>query len=446
MAEVNLPSTPKKGDKTLPGHGAGHEIGHPRMESSGPKDPALVRRIFTGLIQCVLAIALIGAGYLGYRAILDSAPKAERKPPQRIARLVEVTPAERAATGPMIEAWGEVVAAQTLAVRPEISGTLEWVHPDVTPGGRLSGGQEVARFDDDDLKLALAQAENAVAQIDARILIERGQGEIGKRELRRLSRNLTEEQRALVLREPQMASLLAERAAADAVLQQARNALARAVVRAPFDALVLSEDVAPGAMLTQGAEAARLVASDRFHVTLAVPASALQWLRFDGTQNVTLTQPGIWPDAQTREGRILRLNSALTATGRMVEVIVEIPDPLALKSENSGKSPVLLGSFVRGVVTAERIAGALQLDRAYLRDGDTVWVMDDQDKLQIRNVTVVWRGPSQVLLTDGLAPGDRVVTTTLATFAPGMALRVRKPEADKTAEATEKGAKPEAQQ
>ena len=129
-----------------------------------------------------------------------------------------------------------------------------------------------------------------------------------------------------------------------------------------------------------------------------------------------------------------------------IEVIVVIPDPLALKSENSGKSPVLLGSFVRGVVTAERIAGALQLDRAYLRDGDTVWVMDDQDKLQIRNVTVVWRGPSQVLLTDGLAPGDRVVTTTLATFAPGMALRVRKPEADKTAEATEKGAKPEAQQ
>lgn len=425
MVQVNLPSSPiqRRGavQETAPARPATRS----RTERPEPPRPGFLRRFVTGLFQFVFAVALLAGGYYGYEKILAGAPKAERKPPQRIARLVEVTEVGPADTGPVIEAWGQVVAAETLVVRSEISGTLEWVHEDVTPGGRLTAGQVVARFDEDDLKLAVAQAENAVAQIDARIMIEKGQGDIGKRTLTRLTSDLTDEQKALVLRQPQMASLLAERAAAIAVRDQARNVLARATVRAPFNALVVAENVAPGSVITQGTEAATLVDSDRFHVTLAVPSSALQWLRFDGTQTVTLTQPGIWPEGQGREGRILRLNSALTEKGRMAEVIVEIPDPLALAAANAGRPKVLLGSFVRGTIAGDAVADAVRLDRRHLRDGDTVWIMDGEDRLAIRPVTVIWRGPDHVLVTDGLAPGDRVVTTTLATYAPGMALRIR---------------------
>lgn len=418
---MNLPSSP------VERRPAAHQTApaRPSGRRADPRRPGVFRRFVTGLFQLVLTLGLLGLGYAGYRQIVDSAPKAERKAPQRVARLVEVTTVDHARTGPVVEAWGQVVAARTLVVRSEISGTLDWVHEDVTPGGRLAAGQVVARFDDKDLKLAVAQAENAVAQIDARILIERGQGEIGKRTLGRLSDNLTDEQKALVLRQPQMASLLAERAAAVAVRDQARNALARATVRAPFDALVIAENVAPGSVITQGAEAATLVASDRFHVTLAVPAGALRWLRFDGTHAVTLTQPGIWPEGAGREGRVLRLNSALTEKGRMAEVIVEIPDPLGLQPGDAGRPKVLLGSFVRGTVTADAVEGAVQLAREHLRDGDTVWIMDKDDRLVIRQVEIVWRGPDHVLVTAGLAPGERVVTTTLAAYAPGMALRTR---------------------
>ena len=442
---VNLPTNPVDGRVAVPDPYPARDFDAPRLD--GPRAdrvkpaarPGFFRRFLTGLVQLGLALGLVAAGYAGYKEILASAPKAERKPPQRIARLVEVTTAGLARSGPVVEAWGQVVAAQTLVVRSEVSGTLDWVHEDVTPGGRLFAGQEIARFDDDDLKLMLAQAENAVAQIDAKILIERGQGAIGERELSRLTRNLTDEQKALVLRKPQMASLLAERAAAIAVRDQARNALGKATVRAPFDALVISENVAPGSVISQAGEAATLVASDRFHVTLAVPAAALQWLRFDGTQTVTLTQPGVWPEGGARLGRVLRLNSALTEKGRMAEVIVEIPDPLALEPGNADKPKVLLGSFVRGAVTAEPIAGAIKLDRAHLRDGDTVWVMDAEDKLQIRPVRLLWRGPEHVLVGEGLALGERVVTTTLATYAPGMALRTRDDAKPKTA-AAKKGA------
>ncbi len=429
MDAVNLPSSPSKRFGELEKTGSGHVPGpvHDRVHTSVAL-PSLGRRIMTGTFQLIFVLILLACGYFAYQWILASAPKAERKAPQRVARLIEITVVGLAEKGAVVEAWGEVAAAQTLIVRSEVSGTIEWVDPEVTPGGRLSAGQVVARFDDDDLKLTLARAENTIAQIDARIELEKGQAEIGKRELSRLSRNLTETQRALVLRKPQMAQLDAERAAAVAQRDQAQNALNRAVVRSPFDALVISEQVAPGAVVAQGAEAATLVARDRFHIPLAVPASALAWIKFDGTQIVMLSQPGVWPASAQRTGRVVRLNSALTETGRMAEVIVEIPDPLALEPLNQGQPVLLLGAFVRGQVTGSPIAGAIRLDRAHLRDGNTVWVMNGDDKLEIRAVEILWRGPDHVLVGTGLKAGDRVVTTALATVAPGMALRTRKAE------------------
>ena len=373
-------------------------------------------------LALVIQLALVGALLFGaskaWTWIIDSAPSAERKPKVRVARLVEVTPAVLAKTGPVVQAWGEVRAAQTLIVRPEFSGTLTWVHPDVAVGGRLPANEVVARFDDRELKLAVTQAEAGIAEIQARILIEQGQAEIGKRELTRLSRNLTQAQRDLVLRKPQMAQLEAELANAVATRDQAQLVLERATVRTPFDAIVTAETVAPGAMLAQGAEAATLVAADRFNVVLAVPATSLTWISLDGSQSVLLTQPGAWPDGTKRVGKIKRLASALSETGRMAELIVEVEDPLAPPA-------LLLGSFVQGTITGAPLPGIVEIARAHLRDDDTVWVMTAEDKLEIRKVSVIWRGASNVLIADGLTPGDRIVTTALSSFAAGMNLRVR---------------------
>lgn len=384
------------------------------------------RSIMAAIVQFGLVVGLLVAASMVYSAIVATAPVAERSARERVARLVDTATVEAALTGPMIAAWGEVQAAQTLIVRPEIAGRLEWLHPDVAAGGLLRAGDVVARFDDRDLKLAVLQAKADIADIEARIQIERGQAAVGERELSRLSREITEAQKSLVRREPQMAQLEAELAAARAVLEQAENALGRTRVVVPFDALVIEENVAPGTMLSAGMEAGTLVASGRFNVVLRVPATALDWLALDGSQRVVLAQPGVWPKGATREGRVVRLGAGLSATGRMAEIIVEVEDPLALSPEHQGAPKLLLGSFLEGRMEGRAVeGGAVLLDRAHLRDGDTVWVMAPEDRLEIRQVEIVWRGGDNVLVTGGLAAGERVVVTTLATFAEGMALRTR---------------------
>ncbi|MEL6997555.1 MAG: efflux RND transporter periplasmic adaptor subunit [Pseudomonadota bacterium] len=387
-----------------------------------------MRKVVAGAVQCALVLAIALAAYKTSLWLTETAPKAERTARERVARLVEVSTVMAAEQGPVIEAWGEVQPARTLVVRPEITGTITWVHPDVRMGGRLKQGDVAARFDDRDLSLAVSRAEADIAEIEARIMIEQGQGEIGRRELTRLSRDLTASQRNLVLRVPQMAQLEAELASARSTLQQARIALSKTDVIVPFDGVITSEAIAPGAVLAQGTEAATFVASDVFEIVLAVPASALEWIDPNEGQLLAISQDNVWQENSQRTGQLVRLSSELSETGRMVELIAEVPDPLALTEVNEGKPPLLLGSFVRVTIEGRQIDGAVSLDRALLRDNDTVWIMQTDDTLDIRTVDVAWRGADKVLVRSGLSSGERVVTTPLSTVAPGMALRTRSEE------------------
>jgi membrane fusion protein, multidrug efflux system len=376
------------------------------------------------MLKILLSVSILAVAAVVSLKLYYSAPVAERMAPPRVPRLVEVIEVMPATQGPRIEAWGEVVAARTLVVRPEEGGTIVELSERLTPGGLVSSGEVMIRLDDREQRLALAQAAAEIKKIEARITIEDGQQERAKRDLERLPGKLTEAQRQLILRAPQKAELEAELAVATAERDNALVALSQTVIRSPFDALVIDEQLALGTMLNAGSASATLVAADRFYVVVAVPVSALDWINPKSGQIIRLTQPGVWPEDAFREGTAERLTGGLSTAGRMAEVVISVDDPLARKPENLGKPRLMLGSFLQAVGEGRVIEAAVALDRAYLHEDDTVWLMTPDNRLEMRTVTVAWRGAEQVLISDGLAAGDRVITTPLAVVAPGMKVRV----------------------
>ena len=66
---------------------------------------------------------------------------------------------------------------------------------------------------------------------------------------------------------------------------------------------------------------------------------------------------------------------------------------------------------------------AIALERRFFRDGDNVWVMTPDQRLEIRPVTVTFRGPEHLLITAGLQDGERIIVTDLPAAVDGMALR-----------------------
>ena len=103
-----------------------------------------------------------------------------------------------------------------------------------------SKGDLLLRIDPADFENAVSISKSELEQAEASLAIEEGRQSLAKKELALLEGTIDEINRALVLREPQIASIRAEVNAAQAAVERAQLDLDRTSVFAPFDAQILS--------------------------------------------------------------------------------------------------------------------------------------------------------------------------------------------------------------
>lgn len=389
--------------------------------------PAAPRRL---LRKALLPLVVLVIGVLAARWIMDSAPQAGRRPPpERQARLVEVATVQPASRPVIVQAFGEVRPAREVVLRAQTAGRVVAIHPDLVPGGRLEQDAVAVEIERRDYELQLQQARGELARAQAELALERGQQAVARREFELLGQQASEEERRLMLREPQLRTAEGSVAAAQAAVAAAELALERTRLRAPFDALVVARGVAPGSTVGTSTDVATLVGTERWWVEVAVPVAALRWIELPTGKSpgsrVRLYDDAAWGKGRYREGQVVRRQGALEEQGRMARLLVEVDDPLALEASGTDRPELLIGAFLRAEIHGRALDNAIALDPAWLRDGDRAWVMNAQDRLEFRPLEVAYRGAGQVLVTGGLEAGARVVTSAIASAVEGMPLRLR---------------------
>jgi RND family efflux transporter MFP subunit len=265
--------------------------------------------------------------------------------------------------------------------------------------------------------------------------LERSRGAVAEREWALVGEGRSAEEAPLALRRPQLSSAQAALASAEATLATAKLNLERTSLRAPFDAIVLSEGVDVGQVVGAATQVATLVGTARMRVEVRVPVEALAVLEIPGMgaqqgSRATVTQrltTGAAGDQQiTRAGHLVGLGGQIDAATRSATVLVGIEDPLG---DGSGL-PLLPGAYVEVDLQGRPVEGAIGVPRLGIREGTVAWVVGAEDRLERRDVTVGWRAEDQVFVTSGLAVGDRVVTSPMSLPVPGMAVRVSAPQAE----------------
>jgi multidrug efflux pump subunit AcrA (membrane-fusion protein) len=235
---------------------------------------------------------------------------------------------------------------------------------------------------------------------------------------------------SLVLREPQLQQCLAKRDAAQTVLDKARLDLERTTVLVPFDSMVVEESVEVGHLVDRQNQLATLVGTGEFWVKAAVRLDHLPRVAFPdsdgkGGSEVRVTLRTGREEPVFREGQVVRLLADLAPEGQMARVLVTIRDPLDLQGEHGQEGGrILIGSFVRLEIEAGELEGVCSIPWPALRENDQIWVRTQRDTLQVREVDVVWKRAEDVLVADGVQPGDQLITTRLASVIPEMAVRV----------------------
>jgi multidrug efflux pump subunit AcrA (membrane-fusion protein) len=120
----------------------------------------------------------------------------------------------------------------------------------------------------------------------------------------------------------------------------------------------------------------------------------------------------------------MRLLGDLEHLGRMARLIVRVPDPLGLERSDA-VLPLLLGSYVRVEIEAGAVEDVLSIPWSALREGHRIWLVDSEQRVQIRDATVVWRRPDSVLIANALDPGDEIVLSGLRVALPGLEVDAR---------------------
>lgn len=386
----------------------------------------------------VLLILGVAAGLVFL--IFSTEPSAERAgATKKTAMLVEVVEAEKGAFQPQIMAQGTVEPSQDIILSPQIDGRIVELAPSFVPGGYIEEGDLVIRIEPEDYRHVLAQRQSELRQARSDLAVARGRHEAAQAEYEYIDEELSPENEDLVLQRPQLEAAKDRVAAAKAAVDQARLDLGRTSVEAPFDAHIISRDINVGSQVTSNDRIGRLVGIETYWVNVELPLHKLRWIEVAEGDNegssVRVRNDQAWPDETYRNGRLFRRVGALDERTRMARVLAEIPDPLARESENEGKPPLIIGEFVDVMIDGKELEDVVQLDRNYVREDDTVWVMED-GKLQIKEVDVLVRDGTYAYISEGLADGAQVVTTNISTPTEGAALRLGAagPEESKDAE------------
>ncbi|SBS26617.1 Cobalt-zinc-cadmium resistance protein CzcB [Marinomonas aquimarina] len=300
----------------------------------------------------------------------------QRPPVQETAldvSVVEVNAAEHAAA---IQAVGIANANQNLALTTQISGEVIELSPQFEVGQQVSKGQVLLRLKNIGAQSDLASAQNALANAELAFKEEQRQADQANAEWR--AAGLTGDPASdLVLRAPQLAAARAELSAAKAALTLAQDNVKQLTLRAPFDAIIVSKDVALGAFLGSNTQVATLYSTDQVVVELQL--SLLDWQKLPSA-NTMLQQH--W------SATVNSVNSAADWSGYVKQAGLHVDSESGLRSlfvavdQPLQQSPALIpGSFVKVDLKGATQDNLWQLPNSALSQKSEIWYLDQDNRL-----------------------------------------------------------------
>ena len=286
--------------------------------------------------------------------MMQSGPKAKPRAKTRNAVLVDVRPIELGPHTTTVSIMGTVKPQREVALKPRVSGEIIKVADNLIPGGRFNKGDELLAIDPSDYQLVVRQLASEVARVESDMQVELGRQRVAQKEFELLGESVSEVEKTLMLREPQLENNRALLEGTRARLEQAQLDLKRTSVRSPFNAVVMSREVNLGTRVSPSTTLATLVGSDSYWVEAPIPASQLQWISIsqedsDSGSPVRIYDSVAWGPNRSRSGQLVGLTAMVEENGRMATLLAKIADPLSLQPTSSEQPKLLLGSYVRVV-------------------------------------------------------------------------------------------------
>lgn len=421
--------------------------------------------------RAVLPVLVLAGAVAATQWLIASKPEVSRKTPEETAYSVQTVEVDRGAHRPTVSVYGEVVSAARVELRALVSGEIVEVAPSVKVGGSVAEGETLLRIDPFvyegalvEARANLAEAKAEMAAAEARVALKNGalaqvetQLELGERDLERAqtlvqrqagTEQSVDERRLLVSQRRQSLDQLTNEIAIEkaGIDQQAaaierlewrvRNAerdLANTALKAPFDGVVLAEEVEVGRRIGENDLAVSLDQADAVDVEFTLSDRQYGALVADvdglvGTEVAVIWRIGETP--RTYQATVERVAAEITAARGGIQVYAHV----SADADHPLPRP---GAFVEVRLPGRAFEDTVRLSAASVYDRDHVFVVRDS-RLTRRSVSVLAQDGETVIVDGGLAPGDHVLVTRIAEAGEGVLVKetLTPPVAEPTTAAT----------
>jgi len=379
------------------------------------------------LIQFGVTIAFIVLGFVGMQALTATKPQLEKRKrpaPVPMVRTIKIK------TGPQevrILGEGTVRPLREINLVPEVGGKVVDVSAALVNGGQFRKGNTLLQIDPLDYELLVTLAEAKVKDAESLLELAKEEAAAAREEWRLLHADDAKADRkppSLVAREPQLAAAQARLEGNRADLRKAQLSLERTNIKAPFDGRVGEENVDTGQYVSPGQTLGTLYSTEAAEIVVPLEGETLFWFDVpgftsnDGRGSEAVVQARIAGKTLSWPARVVRTEGRLDERTRLINVVVRVEKPYAQKP------PLIFGLFGRVDIHGRTVPSAAIIPRSALRQGDEVWVVDDNGRLRFRKVVVARLQGDEVVVEKGLEDGEMVVTAPLKAVTDGMAVRL----------------------
>lgn len=374
----------------------------------------------------ILVIAMVFSALL-----LTRSRPAVATVPVKSLPIVEVTQVKYQDRKLHATSQGTVIPKVQTTLSAEVTGKIVQVAPVFISGGFFQEGDLLLEIEPYEYISQLANAKTKAA--DARILLaqEESLAHQARIDWAQLS---NADPPALALRQPQLKKARLAVAAADAEVDKATRNLDKTRVRAPFSGLLRSKLVEFSQFVTPGTPLAKIISVDQVEIRLPVTNQDLALLGIpvipaDTSHHsigLKVTLSAMLAGEQVNwQAEIIRTEGVFNSQNRLIFLVAQVPDPYALNAGNKQR-PLPIGLFVQARIQSRRTIRAFELPTRALHAKNKVWIVDADNRLQQRTVSMQRNNTEFIWVDQGLADGDWVSLTTLDHATAGLQVLPKK--------------------
>ena len=391
-------------------------------------------------MKILFPIIVLVVLFFGSWQLIKMRPNPEAREVKRKIPFVEIIHAEKKPQRSSISAYGTIQPRTQTILIAEVPGIIEEVAPftnegskttNFRPGGFFQKGDLLLKIEDIDLVTMEAEARANLRRVELQLIQERELAKQAKLEWGDRDWSLASD---LVKRIPQIEKAEAEALAAEARLNQAIRDLNRSRVKAPFQGRILKTMADVGQQVGSSASAAlaEIYALDSAEINLALSRSEMNFLGFaDGFKlSDELKVRAQVLDAfgeVIHQGVLDRSEGVVDPRTRLTNLVARVEacfaNPYAKKPV---KNPLAVGQFVNLRLIGVEVNVFLVPESAF-RTQETVLVVDDDNQLHTREVSVIYRTDEEAWVTDGLSEGEKVCVTPIEIISERMQVNLVNP-------------------